>query len=42
MEAELNHLNHATECRTQDAEFSGAQILGAWVLLSQPLAGTRK
>ena len=38
MEAEFNHLNHATwsastdrvaECRTQDAEFSGPQIHGA-------------
>src|SRR6202007_2513375 len=30
------------ECRTQDAEFSGPQILGRGGTLSRPLAGTRK
>ncbi len=30
------------ECRTQDAEFSGPQVLGAGILCNDPLAGTRK
>ena len=30
------------ECRTQDAEFSGPQILGGAGTSSRPLAGTRK
>ena len=48
MEAEFNHLNHATlgefdldraERRTEDTEFSLPQILGRERTLSRPLGG---
>jgi hypothetical protein len=48
MEVEFNHLNHATweeldldraECRTQDAEFSRPQILGARILCHDRWSG---